>query len=223
MIKSRERLDMVGEVSPRTATTMPMQMFNACYNPSTNSITVTAAMMNAPFYDKDADYYTNLGGIGFTIAHEMGHAFDSNCILFNSEGRYDPSWIDAGDVEALEQRNDTAISYFEDNFTVFGVYHINGTNTLGENYADLGGMECIASLAGTEEQREKMFTNFAVTWREKQLDTAVMDQLQSDEHSPAVIRVNAILSTLDEFYDTYGVTEGDGMYIEPGSRISRWH
>jgi len=213
----------LGTKTDRTTPNMPMQMFNACYDPSLNNITITAAMMNAPFYDPDADYYTNLGGIGFTIAHEMGHAFDSNCIEFDSNGVYDPSWICREDMDALRSRNDEAVRYFEDNFTVFGVYHVNGKNTLGENYADLGGMECIVSLTDTNEQRRSLFTNYAVTWREKQLDSEVLDQLGSDEHSPAVIRVNAILATLDEFYETYGVSEGDGMYIEPDSRISRWH
>lgn len=219
----QKSISKLGTLPDRTKSSMPMQMFNACYDPALNNITITAAMMNAPFFDPDADYYTNLGGIGFTIAHEMGHAFDSNCIVFDSNGKYDPSWISQADLDALTERNNKTVKYFEDNFTVFGVYHINGTNTLGENYADLGGMECILSLTNTNEQREALFTNYAVTWREKQLDTAVLNQLESDEHSPAVIRVNAILATLDEFYETYGVSEGDGMYIAPDKRISRWH
>jgi len=202
---------------------MPMQMFNACYHPSLNNITITDAMMNAPFYDKDADYYTNLGGIGFTVAHEMGHAFDSNCILFDENGSYNPSWINQSDMDALLARNKKASEYFEKNFTVFGVYHVDGEQTLGENYADLGGMECVASLAKNKNDLQKLFANYAVTWREKTLDTYVLEQLEQDEHSPAVIRVNAILATLDEFYDAYDVKEGDGMFIAPEDRISRWH
>ena len=213
----------LGTVSDRKDINMPMQMFNACYHPSLNNITITVAMMNAPFYDKDADYYTNLGGIGFTVAHEMGHAFDSNCILFDENGSYNPSWINRSDMDALLARNKKASEYFEKNFTVFGVYHVNGEQTLGENYADLGGMECVASLAKNKDDLQKVFSNYAVTWREKTLDTYVLEQLEQDEHSPAVIRVNAILATLDEFYDTYDVKEGDGMYIAPEDRISRWH
>jgi predicted metalloendopeptidase len=54
------------------------------------------------------------------------------------------------------------------------------------------------------------------------VDEALLDQLNTDEHSPSVIRTNAILSTLDAFYETYDVKEGDGMYIAPENRISRW-
>ena len=57
----------------------------------------------------------------------------------------------------------------------------------------------------------------------KCVDSALLDQIDMDAHSPALIRVNAILSTLDSFYETYGVVEGDGMYIAPEDRISRWH
>lgn len=220
---TKKNIATAGVKTDRTSPQMPMQLFNACYNPSVNNITITAAIMNAPFYELDADYYTNLGGIGFIVAHEMGHAFDSNCIKFNSDGKYDPSWLAQTDIDALEKRNENAVSYFEDNFSVFGVYHVNGELTLGENYADLGAMECIVTLADTDEQLDKMFTNFAKTWCEKKLDTAVFEQLKYDVHSPAVIRVNAILCTVDAFYDLYDVKEGDGMYIEPEKRISRWY
>ena len=207
----------------KTEAGMPMQMLNACYNRSLNNITITAAITLEPFFSADQDYYSNLGGLGMVIGHEMGHAFDSNCIVFDQDGNYNPSWICAEDIATLEARNEQAISYFEDNFTVFGVYHVDGEQTLGENYADLGSMECITSLAHTQEQLQKLFENYAVIWCGKEVDSAVIDQLDTDEHSPTIIRVNAILSTLDAFYETYGVQEGDGMYIAPENRISRWH
>ena len=220
------RRDLISSLTEDISATdiiMPMQVFNACYNPSINNITITVAITNAPYFDADANYYTNLGGLGMVIAHEMGHAFDSNCILFDADGVYDPSWIPEADMQTLLERNDRAVSYFEDNFTVFGVYHVDGELTLGENYADLGAMECITSLTSTNGEREALFENYAVIWCEKCTDDAIISQLAYDNHSPSVIRVNSILSTLDAFYETYGVTEGDGMYIAPENRISRWY
>ncbi|MBO4474879.1 MAG: M13 family metallopeptidase [Clostridiales bacterium] len=202
---------------------MPMQMFNAQYDPCRNLITITVSITNAPFFDSHADYFTNLGGLGFVIAHEMGHAFDSDCILYDSRGVYDPSWIPQEDMDALLERNEKAASYFEQNFTIFGLYHVDGEATLGENYADLGAMECISSLARSDEDLRKLFTNFAACWCSMKTDTAIIDQLAYDVHSPEVIRVNAILSTLPAFIELYDVQEGDGMYIPPEKRISRWH
>ena len=153
----------------------------------------------------------------------MGHAFDSNCILFNSKGEYDPSWINESDLKTLEARNEKAAKYFEDNFKVFGFYHVDGEQTLGENYADLGGVECILSLCKTKEDRIKLFENYAKIWCEMRTDDAIIDQIAYDVHSPSYIRVNAILSSIDAFYETYDVKEGDGMYIAPEKRISRWY
>ena len=212
-----------GDELSRTEIMMQMQTFNACYQPSFNNITITVAIMNAPFFDVDADYYTNLGGLGMVIAHEMGHAFDSNCILFNADGEYDPSWIPDSDMQTLLDRYEQAVSYFEDNFIVFGVYHVDGELTLGENYADLGAMECITSLCGNEDQLVLLFENYARIWCLKTTDDSIVDTLAYDVHSPAMIRVNAILSTNDAFYETYDVSEGDGMYIAPENRISRWY
>jgi len=219
----KELFDSLSEPVERIDIAMPMQMMNACYDQSLNNITITVSIMNAPFFDMNADYYTNLGGLGMVIAHEMGHAFDSNCIVFDENGEYDPGWIAAPDMDALLARNDMAVRYFEDNFTLFGVYHVDGEQTLGENYADLGGMECITSLAKNDSQRKLLFTNFARIWCEKIVDEALLDQINMDAHSPSYIRVNAILSTLDSFYETYDVSEGDGMYIAPEDRISRWY
>ena len=103
------------------------------------------------------------------------------------------------------------------------MYHVDGERTLGENYADLGAMECISRIPETNEQRMIMYENFARIWCQKLLDSSLIHQLASDSHSPSIIRVNGILSTIDLFYETYGVTEGDGMYIPPEDRISRWY
>ncbi|MCR4792255.1 MAG: M13 family metallopeptidase [Lachnospiraceae bacterium] len=223
MRKTRELIESLSEPCDRKEITMPMQMFNACYDPSRNNITITAAITNAPFFDINADYYTNLGGLGMVIAHEMGHAFDSNCILFDQNGAYDPSWIAASDMDALNERNETAARYFEDNFTIFGVYHVDGEQTLGENYADLGSLECIVSLTSTDEERKLLFENFARVWCCKMVASSLIDQLEYDEHSPDALRVNSILSTIDEFYTTYHVAQSDAMYVAPENRISRWH
>ena len=208
---------------PRTLIEMRMYEVNACYIPSLNNITICVASTGEPFFSLEYDYYSNLGGLGSVIAHEIGHAFDSECIYFDENGVYDPSWIPSEDTEALESRNEQAVRYFEDNFTIFGIYHVDGEQTLAENYADLGGLEVIAGIPGTEEQYMLMFEAYAKTWCSKVVDEVLINQIATDVHSPSWIRVNAMLSTLEEFYDTYDVQEGDGMYIAPGDRISRWH
>ena len=218
--------DIIAEMSKpkdRKGVRMAMQTMNACYSPIMNNITITAAITNAPFFDANAGYYTNLGGLGAVIAHEMVHAFDSNNIVYDQNSVYNPKWISDEDTKVLNERNEKAVSYFENNFTVFKIHHVDGKKTLGENYADLGGMECVTSLAKNKEDLIKIFENYAVIWGRKVIDTSVIWQLAYDEHSPSVIRVNAILSALNCFYEAYDVKDGDGMYIAPEKRISRWY
>lgn len=202
---------------------MRMYEVNACYVPNLNTITITVASSIDPIFDVDGDYYANLGSLGATLGHEMGHAFDSNCILFDANGVYNPSWIAPEDIEVLEQRNEQAVRYFEDNFVIFGIYHIDGEQTLGENYADLGGLESIVGIPETDEQRQILFESYARSWCAVIVDEVLIGQIANDVHSPYWIRVNAMLSTLDAFYETYDVQEGDGMYIAPENRISRWY
>ena len=84
-------------------------------------------------------------------------------------------------------------------------------------------MECVTSLAKNKEDLIKIFENYAVVWGRKVVDVSIIWQLAYDVHSPSVIRVNAILSALNSFYEAYDVKEGDGMYIAPEKRISRWY
>ena len=179
-------------------------------------------MKNGKIYTLGADKKLNETKIvSDTYVYVIG--YDSNCILYNSEGVYDPSWIAPEDMEVLEQRNEQAVRYFEDNFVVFGIYHVDGEQTLGENYADLGGLESIVNIPQTDEQRRTLFEAYARSWCSKVVADVLINQIAYDVHSPYWIRVNAMLSTLDVFYETYGVQEGDGMYIAPENRISRWY
>ncbi len=217
-----ELLSNIGKDFDRLVPGMSMDMVNACYLPN-NTVTICVAIMGAPFFDVNADYFTNLGGLGAVVAHEIGHAFDSNCMSFDSEGRYNPEWISASDREKLEERNQEAIHYFETTFAVYEVYYVDGENTLGENYADLGGMEVITSLCNSRDEMELLLTNYAQIWSTLNTTDGLISQLAHDEHSPSVIRVNAILATLDIFYELYEVEEGDGMYVAPENRIGRWY
>ena len=222
-IKTQELIDHFFDPMDRGAVMMSMQAMNAAYSPSNNSISITAAIMRAPFFDINADYYANLGGLGMVIAHEMGHAFDSKNINYDANGVFNPLWVGEEDRAALDERDQAAVEYFENNFTIFGVYHVDGERTLGENFADLGGVECISLIPQTNEERRIMYENFARVWCVKVLDTGLVSQLASDVHSPGYIRVMAVLSSIDQFYEAYGITEGDGMYLPPEERISRWY
>lgn len=211
----------IGAEFDMTCPSMASYEVNANYNPN-NTVTITAAIMHAPFFDPKADIGTNLGGLGAIIGHEMGHGFDTMCMDYNENGEYDPDWLSDADRNAFAERTEKMQGYFSD-YTVLDIYHVDGKKTSGENYADLGSMECIVNiLKDDKEQLKKYFENYAVTYAETRVDSFAIEALETDEHSPGKVRINAVLSCCDEFYEMYDVKEGDAMYRAPEERVSRW-
>jgi len=123
---------------------MTPQTVNAYYNPTGNEIVFPAAILQAPFYDADKDYASNLGGIGTVIAHEVSHAFDSSGSLYDENGNYHVWWT-SEDRAKFKQLADQVVAYYDGQEGYKG-RHVNGAQTLNENIADLGSMACITSI-----------------------------------------------------------------------------
>lgn len=216
-----EQINNIGKKIDKSESAMASYWVNACYS-SCNTFTITVAIMHSPFFDVNADYASNMGGLGMVMGHEIGHAFDSNCIYYDENGKYDPSRICEEDIEELSNRL-TQIEEYYSSFTIMDIYHVDGVKTSGENYADKGAMECLMKIITDDKDREKLFENYARIWLEITCDEAALYNLENDEHSPAEIRVNAVLSATPEFYEVYDVQPSDGMYVEPERRVGRWY
>ncbi len=200
---------------------MAPQTVNACYDPQANCFTITAAILNPPFYDKSADHAVNLGAIGTVIGHEISHAFDDNGMDYDADGCYRPDWMPEADRAWFKELSERAVEYYN-GFTVFDTYHIKGKKTLGENLADISGVQCALAIAGTPEKQKLVFESYANTWKELMIDSDAKDQVRWDVHSPGPVRINAVVACFDEYYSIYGVNEGDKLYIAPSERIRRW-
>lgn len=205
---------------PKMGQTMQPQTVNACFWVD-NVVVMTAAITEEPFFSENYSDASNLGRLGMVIAHEVGHAFDSNCINWDDKGVYNPEWLNEKDREALKDRSDMCIDYYSE-YTIMDVYHVDGKLTLGENYADLGALECITNIPEKKEEFIDLFEGFGEIWRGINSDVEGIYLLHHDEHSPGIVRVNATLSSCDKFYETYDVKEGDGMYVAPENRVERW-
>ncbi len=193
---------------------------NACYIPAQNDVVITAAILNKRLFDEDADYAWNLGGIGSIIGHEISHAFDSYGVKFDAYGNYRPDAMPKEDIQAFKKLQDKAIAYYS-KFKVLGS-PLDGKLTLGENLADISGVQCALSIAGDLESKKTVFESYA-RWRIMLMtDIKAKEYLATDVHSPDSVRVNAVVPLFDEFYEIYGVKEGDSMYVAPEDRIRRW-
>lgn len=196
---------------------------NAFYDLNANCVYVMAGLLAEPFYSEDASWETILGSIGMIIGHEITHAFDTNGAKYDMNGNA-TDWWTKEDYAAFSER----CKAMEDMFNRFEAapgIDASGTITLGENTADLGGLTAsleVTKLLVKEPDYKKFFHGFADAWRVLYPRQTVSYYTAFEAHSMGWLRVNVPLMQLDEFYETYGITEDDGMYITPEERVSIW-
>ncbi len=220
-IQMKDMFDKLSKPVDRTKWLMPGHMVNACYNPSANDITFPAAILQKPFYSLSQKQEENLGGIGAVIGHEISHAFDNNGANFDEHGNL-KNWWKEEDFEAFKKLTKDMTEQFD------GIeYHggkVNGELTVSENIADNGGMgvtlEIMHGLPAPDYKA--YFMNWARVWCMKAREEYIQLLLSSDVHSPNVLRANMMPRNFDEWYEAFGVTENDKMYIAPEKRISIW-
>lgn len=200
---------------------MGSQEVNAYYDPSANSIYVTCGILNDPMFSMDRDYYANLGAIGTIICHELSHGFDNEGICYDADGKYRPEWVSQADRDAFDKLVEKVDEHY-DAYTLLDKYHVNGEKTVGENLADIGALQCVLSMAKTDAQCQAIFEAYAKVWCTLYQNENILLYLKNDLHSPAPVRVNAVLSCFDRFYKIYNVQEGDGMYLPVEKRLKRW-
>lgn len=209
---------------------MTPQTVNAYYNPGLNEIVFPAAILQPPFFDVDADDAVNYGGIGAVIGHEVGHGFDDQGSQFDGTGTL-RNWWTEHDRSAFQALADALIAQFDELETRDAPGHkVNGALTVGENIGDLGGLT-IGHLAyrislGDEPAPEidgwtgdqRFFLGWAQVWRGAARAAEAERLLALDPHAPMDLRANAVRN-LDEFHEAFGVSPGDGLWVDPSDRV----
>jgi len=281
---TRWNLEKAGKPVDRAEWPVPPQVVNAFYNPTANEIVFPAGILQAPFFDFEADAASNFGAIGAVIGHEITHGFDLQGAQFDAEGNLS-NWWSEEDLASFEELNQLVVEQYGAVEVLPGV-NVDGQTTVTENVADLGGVQVaydalelylasqgdadaaatpIASLAGSPEAplagtpvtspldatpiatpiveelpgtpgatpivmtdfdsltpQQRFFIAYATVWREEIRDEALQTQVQTDPHAPGQIRAVLPIQNMDEFYDAFDITEGDGMYLPPDERIVIW-
>lgn len=205
----------------RTEWGMPGHLVNACYDPSRNDITFPAAILQAPFYSLKQTDSENFGGIGAVIAHEITHGFDNNGAQFDEFGNLKNWWQDS-DYKEFKRLTQAMIDEF--NGRDFAGGKVNGKLIVSENIADLGGMAAALATAQQDEDVDlrAFFTNWGRIWRQKDRPEYAQLLLASDVHAPNYLRANVQPQNFDEWYATFDVQPGDGMYLDPARRVVIW-
>lgn len=198
------------------------QVVNAFYNPSDNSINIPAGILGGIFYDKNGTDAARLGGIGVIIGHEITHAFDTMGSQYDKDGNVSNWWTDQ-DAAAFKERTDKVAEYFGSMEALPGM-NVNGELVVTEATADLGGMSSMLELAKgmPDFDYDDFFETYVKIWMETQTKEQAEDRITGDEHPLNYLRANITVQQFDEFYDTKGIKEGDGMYLAPEKRLAVW-
>lgn len=198
------------------------QTVNAFYSATENSIIIPGGIIQGHFYDVNAPKEVNLGGIGVIIGHEISHAFDNTGAQYDSDGNLNNWWTEE-DYKEFMQKTQKVANFYSQIEAIPGE-KLDGNLTVGENIADIGGVSCLLDILGemNNANYKAFFESYAVTWRQITTKEYATYALIIDVHSPNKVRVNAVLPQFQKFYDTYGITEKDGMYVKPGDRIGIW-
>ena len=215
----------------RTEWLMPPQMVNAYYNPSMNEIVFPAAILQPPFFYKDGDDAVNYGAIGVVIGHEMTHGFDDQGRLYDKVGNL-TDWWTADDARLFSERTKVLVNQFN-NYTVLDTLKANGELSLGENIADLGGLNIAYNAmkkvsTGNEKPidgftpDQRFFLAYAHLWAQNIRDKEIVRLTMVDVHSLGRFRVLGPLRNMPEFHQAFGVKEGDYMFLKEADRAVIW-
>ena len=223
----------VGKPVDREKWLMPPQMVNAYYMPTTNEICFPAAILQPPFYNPNADDAVNYGAIGVVIAHEMTHGFDDQGSQFDKVGNMNDWWT-AEDRAAFEKKTNILVEQFNAIEILPGLF-ADGKFSLGENIADQGGLRLaftgLKDYAWAEGRPEdidgftgeqRFYIGYATLWAQNITDQEKERLTKVDVHSLGRNRVNATLRNIQSFYDAFGITEADAMYMPEEERVIIW-
>ncbi|CAA9557065.1 MAG: hypothetical protein AVDCRST_MAG19-1320 [uncultured Thermomicrobiales bacterium] len=137
--ETRRFLGRAGKPVDKEEWALPPQTVNAFYNPQNNEIVFPAGILQAPFFDYRADAASNYGAIGYVIGHEITHGFDIGGSQFDGDGNLVNWWSEA-DATAFQALNERVVAQYNGIEVLPGVT-VDGQITVGENVADLGGLQ----------------------------------------------------------------------------------
>jgi putative endopeptidase len=196
---------------------------NASYTPSKNSIYINLGYIQKPFVDLDErgiEY--NLAHLGFTISHELSHAFDDWGSKYGFDGNMNDWWTDADKKKYKAIQADVTKQYEE--FAARDGVKFDASIAVGENLADISGLAiCDEYLRDFQDKNsdlipirylsyEGFYTYFAFQQRQVVTKKALAAQLKTNPHPLDKYRTNVPLSRSEIFRALYNVKKGDGMW-----------
>jgi predicted metalloendopeptidase len=210
---------------------MTPQTVNAVNLPLQNALNFPAAILQAPYFDANADAAHNYGSMGAIIGHEISHSFDDQGSLFDAAGRL-ANWWTKDDLDHFQAAGEALAVQFSA-YRPFPDLALNGHQTLSENIADVAGLLVSydayrLSLGGKPDEVKdglsgdrRFFISFAQSWRSRIRDAALRAEISTDGHAPEQYRADTVRN-LDAWYDAFSVEPAQKLYLAPKDRVRVW-
>ena len=200
----------------------------ACYIAEENSINIYAGICGGDYYDPDWPLEKKLGGLCMIVGHEITHAFDTKGSQYDKDGNKKNWWTEE-DRKAFRERVNKLVQYYSALVPMPQVsdkpYGEGGAMVImGEAIADLGSLKCLLSIAKKQEHfdYDLFFRQVAINQKQARYEAAEKAYVATDPHPVEAYRCNIPVQNYDEFIETYGIKESDGMYLAPEDRIRVW-
>jgi len=217
---------------------IPSYIFNPNYEKNKNIVNLMTASFEKPLYESNQLSYLNYGKIGYSIGHELTHAYDNIGRLYDADGKKNNWWTDSDNDEFMEYSQCYVNQYnkflFKDYYGK--IHRVNGTLSLSENIADNGGLERAYEgwKLSIEKNPEKAKEHNLVL---PNLSEYSLDQLfyisfaqsycakgspyvPNDSHSPEKFRVNGAISNSEHFAQVFNCPINSTM--NPKNKCSLW-
>lgn len=219
-----ERIDMPVDKSRWDMDEYSTTVVNACYMPTDNSINITAGIIvDERVFSTEQTPEQRLATLGTIVGHEITHAFDTTGCQYDKYGVQN-KWWDIDDMTSFQLRTTQLVNYYSALLPYPYGQTLNGFSLSGEAIADMGGMKATLRIAkGIKDfDYDLYFRSYAELWKMKTTFEYAERLAKNDVHPLNYLRVNVTVMQFDEFYDTYSVSEGDGMYMAADKRIAVW-
>ena len=222
---------------------LPLTTINACYMWSGNYMNILPVFILTPHYNpdvNDAHNYANMVVWG----HEIIHGFDTDGAKFDQFGNLGSLWANENDSQEFQKRVQQLVDYYSsiDIMPFETGLKNDGAFTVAENVADLGGFY-LAYESYVKHLKKCGFTGdqlrlqkqhfyeayayfFAGKWTAEFAKNYTCGRAEvgipKNEHSMFRERVNGVVTNTDDWYDLFGVKQGDKLYLAPEKRIRIW-
>lgn len=230
----KRQLARIGQPVDRTEWGMTPQTVNAYFNPAYNEIVFPAGILQPPFFDPEMDDAVNYGAIGVVIGHEITHGYDDQGRKYDADGNL-RDWWTAADTQEFERRAQKLVEQYGKYEALPGQF-VNGQLTLGENMADLGGLDIAFEalqrvLKKHPEKRrlvdgftpeQRFFLSLSQLWRVNWREPELRRRLVVDPHSPGQFRGIGPHVNSPDWYDAWKITEQSPQYRPAADRVKIW-